>query len=103
MIPNEDSYMDLDPTVKDRFGIPVSRFHWKWSSHELNQALHAKKTFADLPTGRQTFGSVPFEVYDFPTSPVPTAVVLGGPGVPGGRRRLRRSPRRWSYSGTAGS
>jgi hypothetical protein len=43
----------------------------------------AKKTLADLPTGRQVFGSVPFDVYDFPTSPVPTAVVLGGPGVPG--------------------
>jgi choline dehydrogenase-like flavoprotein len=48
MIPNEDSYMDLDPTVKDKWGIPVSRFHWKWSSHELNQALHAKRTFAAL-------------------------------------------------------
>lgn len=44
----------------------------------------AKRTLADLPTGRQVFGSVPFDVYDFPTSPVPTAVVLGGPGVPGG-------------------
>jgi choline dehydrogenase-like flavoprotein len=48
MIPNEDSYMDLDPTVKDKWGIPVARFHWKWSSHELNQALHAKRTFASL-------------------------------------------------------
>ncbi len=43
----------------------------------------AKKTLADLPTGHQVFGSVPFDVYDFPTSPVPTAVVLGAPGVPG--------------------
>ncbi len=42
-----------------------------------------KKTLADLPSGKQTFGSVQFDVYDFPTSPVPTAVVLGGDGVPG--------------------
>jgi choline dehydrogenase-like flavoprotein len=48
MIPNEHSYMDLDPAVKDKWGIPVARFHWKWSSHELNQALHAKRTFASL-------------------------------------------------------
>jgi choline dehydrogenase-like flavoprotein len=48
MIPNEDSYMDLDPAVKDKWGIPVAPFHWKWSSHELNQALHAKRTFASL-------------------------------------------------------
>jgi beta-galactosidase len=42
-----------------------------------------KRTLAALPTGRQVFGSVPFEVYEFPTSPVPTVVVLAGPGVPG--------------------
>lgn len=42
-----------------------------------------KRTLAALPTGHQKFGNVPFDVYDFPTSPVPTAVVLGGPGVPG--------------------
>jgi choline dehydrogenase-like flavoprotein len=48
MIPNEDCSMDLDPAVKDKWGIPVARFHWKWSSHELNQALHAKRTFTAL-------------------------------------------------------
>jgi choline dehydrogenase-like flavoprotein len=48
MIPNEDCYLDLDPKVKDHWGIPVSRFHWKWSSHELNQCLHAKRTFAAI-------------------------------------------------------
>lgn len=41
-------------------------------------------TFKDLPTGRQTFAGVPFEVFDFKTSPVPTVVMLGGPGVPNG-------------------
>src|SRR6059036_2893070 len=45
MIPNENCYMDLDPNVKDKWGIPVARFHWKWSDHELNQAVHARKTF----------------------------------------------------------
>ena len=39
-------------------------------------------TFKDLPTGRQTFGGVPFEIFSFPTSPVPTAIMLGGDGVP---------------------
>ena len=48
MIPNENCYMDLDPQVKDKWGIPVARFHWKWSEHELNQAIHAKQTFAAL-------------------------------------------------------
>ncbi|MCC7495179.1 MAG: hypothetical protein IT204_22715 [Fimbriimonadaceae bacterium] len=40
-------------------------------------------SFADLPTGRQTFAGVQYEVYEFPTSPVPNAVMLGGPRVPG--------------------
>jgi choline dehydrogenase-like flavoprotein len=48
MIPNEDSYCELDPAVKDKFGIPVLRFHWKWSDHELNQILHAQQTFRDV-------------------------------------------------------
>lgn len=48
MIPNEDSFCDLDPAVKDRWGIPVLRFHWKWSEHETRQAAHMQRTFADI-------------------------------------------------------
>jgi beta-galactosidase len=39
-------------------------------------------TFKDLPVGRQRFAGVPYQIYDFPTSPVPTAIMLAGPGVP---------------------
>ena len=39
-------------------------------------------TFKDLPTGKQTFGGVAYMIYDFPTSPVPNAIMLGGGGVP---------------------
>jgi choline dehydrogenase-like flavoprotein len=46
MIPNEDCYCELDPVVKDRWGIPVLRFHWKWSEHETRQAAHMQQTFA---------------------------------------------------------
>jgi choline dehydrogenase-like flavoprotein len=31
--------------VKDRFGLPVLRFHWKWSNHELRQVAHQQQTF----------------------------------------------------------
>jgi choline dehydrogenase-like flavoprotein len=48
MIPNEDSYCELDPTIKDKWGLPVMRFHWKWSEHELKQVTHMQRTFADL-------------------------------------------------------
>lgn len=45
MIPNEHCYCEIDPTVKDRWGIPVLRFHWKWGDHELRQARHMRQTF----------------------------------------------------------
>jgi choline dehydrogenase-like flavoprotein len=49
MIPNENSYCEIDPGgVKDKWGIPVLRFHWKWSEHETRQAAHMQRTFADL-------------------------------------------------------
>ncbi len=48
MIPNEQSFCELDPAVKDRWGIPVLRFHWQWSDHELRQVVHMQRTFADL-------------------------------------------------------
>ncbi len=48
MIPNEDSYCELDPDVVDQWGIPVLKFHWKWSSHEIDQAAHMVKTFAEI-------------------------------------------------------
>ena len=35
-------------SVKDKWGIPVLRFHWKWSEHETRQAAHMQKTFADI-------------------------------------------------------
>ena len=48
MIPNADSYCELDPEVVDQYGIPVLRFHWKWSDHELNQVKHMQQTFRAL-------------------------------------------------------
>ena len=48
MIPNDDSWCELDPDVTDQWGIPVLRFHWKWSDHETRQAAHMVKTFAGI-------------------------------------------------------
>ena len=48
MIPNDDCYCELDPNVKDKWGIPVLRFHWKWSEHETRQAAHAVETFMEV-------------------------------------------------------
>ena len=48
MVPNKDCYCELDPKVVDQWGIPVLRFHWKWSDHEIKQAEHMQQTFADM-------------------------------------------------------
>jgi choline dehydrogenase-like flavoprotein len=61
MIPNEDSYCELDRNVVDRWGIPVLRFHWKWSDHEYNQVKHMQETFRALVAdmGGEVFSSMP--------------------------------------------
>jgi len=60
-IPNEHSYCEIDPVVKDRYGIPVLRFHWKWTEHEYNQVRHMNQTFRALieEMGGQVFGNMP--------------------------------------------
>ena len=44
-IPNDDCYLEIDPNVVDQWGIPVPRFHWKWSDHEVKQVKHMQETF----------------------------------------------------------
>ena len=48
MIPNQDTYCDIDPNVVDRWGIPVLKFHFKWTEAELKQVEHMEKTFTEL-------------------------------------------------------
>ncbi|MGH9674005.1 MAG: GMC family oxidoreductase [Bryobacteraceae bacterium] len=50
MIPNQHSYCEIDQGVVDRFGIPVLRFHFRWSDHELRMARHMHETFAEIIT-----------------------------------------------------
>lgn len=47
-IPLESNYCEIDPNVVDKFGIPVLRFHYKWSEHEINQAKHMQDTFEQI-------------------------------------------------------
>jgi choline dehydrogenase-like flavoprotein len=48
MIPNAHSWCEIDPDTVDRWGIPVLRFHWKWSDHEIKQVKHMQDTFEAL-------------------------------------------------------
>jgi choline dehydrogenase-like flavoprotein len=61
MIPNENSYCELDPKVVDRWGIPVLRFSWKWTDYEYKQVKHMQETFRALiaEMGGQVFSPMP--------------------------------------------
>jgi len=74
MIPNPDSYCEIDPTVVDQWGIPVLRFHFKWGDYEIKQVKHMQETFRAIIT----------EMGGTPTSKMPTEAE--GYGIaPGGR------------------
>jgi choline dehydrogenase-like flavoprotein len=45
MIPNPDSYCEIDPDVVDQWGIPVLRFHFKWGETEIKMAKDMQETF----------------------------------------------------------
>ncbi len=61
MIPNENTYCELDPEVKDRWGIPVLRFHWEWRDTEYLQVKHMQETFRALiaEMGGQVWSDMP--------------------------------------------
>jgi choline dehydrogenase-like flavoprotein len=72
-IPNDDCYTEIDPNVVDKFGIPVLRFHWKWSDHELNQVKHMQETFRSLI---HEMGGTPFS--QMPTKEQGYGIAAGG-------------------------
>jgi len=74
MVPNEDTYCEIDPAVVDRWGIPVLRFRFKWTDHEYKQVRHM----------HETFRAIIHEMGGTPLSPMPTREE--GYGIePGGR------------------
>jgi choline dehydrogenase-like flavoprotein len=60
-IPNEHCYCEIDPEAKDRWGIPVLRFHWQWTDHEHHQVKHMQETFRALVAemGGEVFSPMP--------------------------------------------
>jgi choline dehydrogenase-like flavoprotein len=68
MIPNEHTYCEIDPNVVDAYGIPVLRFHARFSEHEINQAKHMQETFREII----------HEMGGTPLSPMPSREALYG-------------------------
>lgn len=60
-VPQYDNFCELDPTVVDQWGIPVLRFNYQWTEHEINQARHMQDTMEELleASGGILLGSKP--------------------------------------------
>jgi choline dehydrogenase-like flavoprotein len=68
MVPNDNTFCELDPTVTDKWGIPVLKFHWEWRDSEYLQVKHMQETFraiiaemggevwSAMPTREQGYG-----------------------------------------------
>jgi len=48
MVPNDETYCEIDPKVVDTYGIPVLRFHFRFTDHEYRQAKHMQETFREI-------------------------------------------------------
>ena len=79
MVPNDDTYCEIDPDVVDRWGIPVLRFHFKWTDHEYKQVKHM----------HETFRAIVAEMGGTPLGPMPTAE--DGYGIEAGRANHPRA------------
>ena len=89
MLPNKDCYCEIDPSVVDKYGIPVLRFHWKWTDGELNQARHMNETAARIieAMGGKVVGKLPGKDKDY-------GLKLGGEIIhEAGTTRMGTSPR----------
>lgn len=60
-IPQRDNYCEIDNDVVDEWGIPVLKFNYKWTVHEVRQAKHMQDTFEQIleATGGILLGDKP--------------------------------------------
>ena len=62
-----DNYCEIDPNAVDKYGIPVLRFHYKWTDYEVKQAKHMQDTFNELfdAMGARRMGNTPGPEQDY--------------------------------------
>jgi choline dehydrogenase-like flavoprotein len=47
-LPSPANFVDIDPEVKDIFGIPVARIHFQWGPNELLMWEHSKEVCGEI-------------------------------------------------------
>ncbi len=72
MIPNENTYCEIDPDTVDEWGIPTLRFHWRTGDNEIKMAKDMQETFRAIVeaaggsylTEAGAEGANPYGIYD---------------------------------------
>lgn len=49
-VPQRENRCEIDNDVVDEWGIPVLKFNYKWTQHEVKQAEHMQDTFEEVLT-----------------------------------------------------
>ena len=74
MVPNPQSYCEIDPDATDVWGIPVLRFHFKWGENEIKMAKDMQETFKSIV---EKAGGTYMTKID-PTGEFPYRIAVGG-------------------------
>jgi choline dehydrogenase-like flavoprotein len=48
VLPRYENYVEIDPEVKDRWGVPVLRFHYKFGDNEKKMAEHMAESAREI-------------------------------------------------------
>lgn len=66
-IPQKDNYCEIDNTTVDEFGIPVLKFNYQWTDHEVKQVKHMHDTFEEIfhNIGAEPLGDKPGKEQDY--------------------------------------
>ena len=50
MLPSADKFVEIDNSVKDKWGSPVLKINYKWDDNDLNMFKYVQKTYEEIFT-----------------------------------------------------
>jgi choline dehydrogenase-like flavoprotein len=50
MLPSPNKFVELDPSVKDKWGMPVLKIHHPWESNDINMYKYVRRTYEEIFT-----------------------------------------------------
>ncbi len=75
VVPRAENYLEIDPVVRDAWGIPVLKFEIEWGPNELAMARDA------IDTQREIFRKAGIEILEERTTPYPPGYSIHSAGT----------------------